>query len=79
MALRAQVNRLFIKSRSSAGSRTLTSMLKKGGVDVGRFKVLRLMSGLGLTCKQPGPPACMQATVERPDIPNHLARKFTVE
>jgi putative transposase len=36
------------------------------------------MSELGLICKQPGPHACKQATVERPDVPNHLAREFTV-
>jgi len=79
LVLRAQVNRLFTKSRSSAGSRTITGMLKENGVAIGRFKVRRLMEELGLICKQPGPHAYKQATAERPDIPNHLARKFTVE
>ena len=37
------------------------------------------MGKWGLVCKQPGPHAYKTATVERPDIPNHLARKFTVE
>jgi len=79
LALKAQVNRLFTKSRSSAGSRTIKGMLNDDGAVIGRFKVRRLMSELGLICKQPGPHAYKQATVERPDIPNHLAREFTVD
>ncbi|MDF0752763.1 IS3 family transposase [Marinobacter sp. 71-i] len=79
LALKAQVNRLFTKSRSSAGSRTIKGLLSEEGVVIGRFKVRRLMSELGLICKQPGPHAYKQATVERPDIPNHLAREFTVD
>jgi putative transposase len=78
LALKAQVNRLFTKSRSSAGSRTIKGLLSEEGVVVGRFKVRRLMSELGLICKQPGPHAYKQATVERPDIPNHLDREFAV-
>jgi putative transposase len=79
LALKAQVNRLFTKSRSFAGSRTIKGMLNDDGVVIGRFKVRRLMSELGLICKQPGPHAYKQVTVERPDIPNHLAREFTVD
>ena len=79
LALKAQIHRLFTKSRSSAGSRTIKGMLNEDGVVIGRFKVRRLMSELGLICKQPGPHAYKQATVERPDIPNHLAREFEVE
>ncbi|WP_350359378.1 IS3 family transposase [Vreelandella sp. SM1641] len=79
LALKAQVNRLFTKSRSSAGSRTIKCMLNDDGVVIGRFKVRRLMGELGLICKQPGPHAYKQATVERPDIPNHLDREFSVE
>lgn len=77
VVLRADVNRIFRKSRSSAGSRTITAMLNDEGVVIGRFKVRRLMSELGLICKQPGPHAYKQATVERPDIPNRLNRKFS--
>ena len=79
LALKAQVNRLFTKSRSSAGSRTIKGMLNDDGVVIERFKVRRLMSELGLICKQPGSHAYKQATVEQPDIPNHLAREFTVD
>ena len=72
VVLRADVNRIFRKSRSSAGSRMITTMFNEEGVAIGRFKVRRLMSELGLICKQPGPHAYKQATVERPDIPNRL-------
>jgi putative transposase len=44
--LKAQVNRLFTTSRSSAGSRTIKGLLSEEGVVVGRFKVRRLMSEL---------------------------------
>jgi putative transposase len=54
-------------------------MLKEKGVTIGHFKVRRLMGESGLVCKQPGPHAYTNATVERPDTPNHLARQFTVE
>lgn len=79
LQLRAKVNELFTKSRSSAGSRTLVDMLQDESIKVGRFKVTRLMNELGLICKQPGPHAYKQATVERPDIPNVLNRAFEPE
>jgi putative transposase len=56
----------------------ITTMLNNEGVMIGRFKVRRLMSELGLICKQPGPLAYKQATVERQDIPNQLNREFSV-
>lgn len=46
---------------------------------VGRFKVRRLMKEAGLESKQPKPAAYKIAKVERPDIPNHLERKFDVK
>lgn len=79
VALRAKVNELFNKSRSSAGSRTLMGMLNDQGVNIGRFKVRRLMAELGLISKQPGSHKYKQATVERLDIPNLLDREFDVE
>ena len=78
VVLRANVNRIFCKSQSSAGSRMITTILNEEGVVIGRFKVRRLMSELGLICKQPGPHAYKQATVERPDVPNRLSREFSV-
>ena len=71
LELRSEVNRLFHKSRSSAGSR-----LRELGYDIGRFKVMRLMEEAGLICKQPGSHAYKTATVEHPDIPNRLNREF---
>lgn len=76
MQLRSKVSELFTKSRGSAGSRTILGMMRDEHVEIGRFKVRRLMSELGLICKQPGPHAYKQATIERPDIPNILNREF---
>ena len=78
VTLKAKVNQLFKESRSAAGSRTIKYMLNELGVRVGRYKVRRLMAELGLVCKQPGPHAYKQATVERLDIPNVLNREFAV-
>lgn len=78
LQLRSQVCQLFAQSRSSAGSRSIVDMMLDDGISIGRFKVRRLMKEAGLICKQPGPHAYKQATVERPDIPNNLNRKFTV-
>ena len=79
LELRAKVNQKFKLSRSSAGSRTIKTMLNEDGIEIGRFKVRRLMAEIGLICKQPGPHAYKQATVEHPDIPNVLARQFDVD
>lgn len=72
LALRVRVNELFTQSRSAAGSRSILCMMREDGIEIGRFKVRKLMS------KQPGSHADKKATVERPDIPNVLDRKFTV-
>ena len=74
--LKARVNELFTSSRSSLGSRTIMGLLREDGITIGRFKVRRLMKELNLVCKQPGPHAYKQATVERVDIPNALNRAF---
>jgi len=79
MTLRAKVKQVFKISRGSAGSRTIKTKLNEQGIDIGRFKVSRLMAEIGLICKQPGPHAYKQATVERPDIPNVLDRQFDVD
>ena len=79
VALRSQVNQLFGESRGAAGSRSIMSMLREDGVKIGRFRVRSLMRELGLICKQPGSHRYTHATVERPDIPNLLNRRFAVE
>ncbi len=72
------LRRLFNESRGSAGSRALMSMMQELGHQVGRIKVRRLMKDAGLVSKQPGAHAYKVARVERPDIPNLLAREFAV-
>ena len=52
--------------------------MQTGGIEIGRFKVRRLMQELGLVSKQPGSHAYKKVTAERPDIPNVLNRAFTV-
>lgn len=70
---------LFRQSRNSAGSRTLKTKLNNKGMDIGRFKVRRLMKELNLVSKQPGTHKYKHVTCERPDTPNSLARNFNVE
>ena len=76
--LRAQLNACFKLSRGSAGSRTLLAMLADLDIDVGLFKVRRLMRDMQLVSKQPGPHAYKVAVSERPEIPNQLNREFDV-
>lgn len=77
LRLRSKVQDIFMQSRCSAGSRTISEVMQRDGIEVGRFKVTRLMKELGLISKQPGTHAYKHAPVERPDIPNHLNRAFT--
>ncbi|WP_372835306.1 IS3 family transposase [Pontibacterium sp.] len=51
--LKARVNTIFKESRSSADSRTITEMLQTEGIEIGRYKVRKLMPESGLICKQP--------------------------
>jgi len=53
-------------------------MMNEDGMQIGRFKVRRLMREMNLISKQPGSHAYKKATVERPDIPNVLDRGFNV-
>jgi len=46
--LRSRVNELFTQSRSSAGSRSIVSMMQEDGEQIGRFNVHGLMRELGL-------------------------------
>lgn len=47
LASKAQINRLFTKSRCSAGSRAIKGLLKEESVVVGRFKIRRLYERTG--------------------------------
>ena len=78
LRLRRRVSELFSQSRSAAGSRSILSLMREDGEQIGRFKVRSLMRELELVSKQPGSHAYKKATVERPDIPNILNREFDV-
>ena len=65
-------------SRGSAGSRTLVSMLRSENIEIGRFKVRKIMQEAKLVSKQPGFHQYKHAKSERPDIPNLLKREFSV-
>jgi putative transposase len=78
MTLRSRVNELFNESRGSAGSRSIMSMMREEGTAIGRFKVRQLMQESGLVSKQPGSHRYPHASIERPDIPNHLNQEFEV-
>ena len=78
LRLRSRVSELFSQSRSAAGSRSILSLMREEGEQLGRFKVRRLMRELDLVSKQPGSHAYKRATVERLDIPNTLNREFDV-
>jgi putative transposase len=73
------VNELFSQGRSATGSRSIMSMMREDGEQIGRFKIRGLMRELGLISKQPGSHAYKKATVERPDIPNILNREFDMQ
>ncbi|WP_089153640.1 IS3 family transposase [Photobacterium proteolyticum] len=76
--LASRTKELFNMSRGAAGSRTLVSILRSEGFEIGRFKVRKLMQEAGLVSKQPGSHRYKQAKSERPDIPNLLKREFSV-
>ena len=72
--LRSRETELLTQSRSAAGSRSIMLMMKEDGMQIGRFKVRKLMREMNLISKQPG----SHATVERVDIPNVFDRAFSV-
>lgn len=78
LRLRSRVSELSSQSRSAAGSRSILSLMRDDGEQLGRFKVRSLMRELDLVSKQPGSHAYKRATVERLDIPNILNREFDV-
>ncbi|MFV8449445.1 IS3 family transposase [Vibrio campbellii] len=74
----SRIKELFKLSRGSAGSRSLVSMLRSENINVGRFKVQKIMHDADLVSKQPGSHKYKHAKSERPDIPNLLKREFSV-
>jgi transposase InsO family protein len=77
---KAMIKNIFIKSRCSAGSRTIQSALALEDVPVkiGIFAIRTLMNEIGITSKQPGKHRYAALKQERPDIPNLLDREFSV-
>jgi len=78
LVLRAVVKEEHRMSRGSAGSRSIVSMLAKDGIQIGRFKVRRLMKEAKIVSKQPGTHKYKTALDERLEIPNTLDREFNV-
>jgi putative transposase len=54
VVLRSRVNGLFAQSRSGAGSQSIMLMMKEDRMQIGRFKVRKLMREMNLISKQPG-------------------------
>ena len=65
LRLRSRVSELFSQSRSSAGSRSILSLMREDGEQLGRFNVRSLMRELDLVSKQPGSHAYKRAIVEK--------------
>ena len=53
-------------------------MLRAEHINIGRFKVRKIMQESGLMSKQPGSHRYKPTSSERPDIPNLLKREFSV-
>jgi len=73
------VVQIYNDSRGSAGSRTISGMLKQQGETVGLYKARSLMKTLGLISKQQKKHRYRVAEEESVIAPNHLAREFTVD
>jgi putative transposase len=54
LRLRSGVSELFSQSRRAAGSRSILSLMRDDGEQLGRFKVRRLIRDLDLVHQQPG-------------------------
>lgn len=78
--LRERVKKVFDDSRGSAGSRSIRDHLKaqEHPVEMGLFKIRKLMQEANLVSKQPGKHRYKIANEVRLDIPNELDRQFTV-
>jgi putative transposase len=78
--LRERVKKVFDDSRGSAGSRSIRDHLKvqEHPVEMGLYKIRKLMQEANLVSKQPGKHRYKIANEVRLDIPNELDRQFTV-
>ncbi len=69
---------IHFASRSAAGSRTISGMLKQQGESVGRYKARSLMKEAGLVSKQQKQHRYKVADKPAQVAQNHLNREFTV-
>jgi len=76
--LKQKVKEIHRRSRGSAGTRTLSGMLKQQGHLVGRYRVRSLMKSLRLVSKQRKQHRYSIAEDESVIAPNHLSREFVV-
>jgi transposase InsO family protein len=77
--LAKKLRQLFDDSRGVYGSRRLTNILKTQGIQVGRYKVRRLMQDLNLVAKYPKRVKVTTDSRHSESIsPNKLDRKFSV-
>lgn len=77
--LAEKLRQLFNENRGVYGSRRLTNILKTQGIQVGRYKVRRLMQDLNLVAKYPKRVKVTTDSDHSESIsPNKLDRKFSV-
>ena len=74
-----KVIEIYNASRCSAGSRTISGMLKQRGESVGRYKARSLMKTLNLVSQQQQTHRDRIANEASVVAANHLAGQFTVE
>jgi len=80
MALKARVSAIFKYHRSQYGSRRIAKQLQDEGLQIGRYRVRRIMRDLGLKAK--APKRYKVTTDSRhsfPVAPNILNREFNVD
>lgn len=75
--LRNRVTAIFAESNHSAGSRCITEILRQEKIQIGRYKVIRLMKEAGVVSKQSGSHKYKVAKTEHIHIPNRLERNFS--
>ena len=77
--LAKKLRQLFSENRGVYGSRRLTNILKTQGIQVGRYKVRRLMQDLNLVARYPKRVKVMTDSNHSESISsNKLDRKFRV-
>lgn len=76
LELRAQIRALHQLSRGSAGSRTLSLLMRRNGYSIGRWLARKLMQECGLLSRQPGKHRYRGAREEALASPNLLKRRF---